>query len=77
MNLATLYRNHPDLALLIDDDPPHLVACHDCGLHYPPREMLGIGYGRRVCVPCFERREDTEWGEWLDRLAKEGRGVTA
>lgn len=76
MNLATLYRDHPDLAMLVEDARAHLVSCHDCGHHYLSREMhhlildVGCIY---VCDTCFERRQDVVWAEWQDRLAKEGR----
>jgi len=72
MNLVSLYRDHPDLALLLDADHPHLVACRDCGLRFPPAEMIHHD-SKRLCFACFDRRQDAAWEDWLDRLAKEGR----
>ena len=72
MNLVSLYRDHPELALLLDADHPHLVACRDCGLHYPPGEMKFYAT-ERICDDCFDRRQDIAWQDWFERLAKEGR----
>ena len=77
MNLLPLYRDHPDLAEVVLGPPVHLASCHDCGLHYPTTEMqrliLDVGCVF-VCGDCTKRRQDVAWTEWLDRLAKEGRG---
>jgi len=78
MNLVPLFRRHPELftALLdvIAGPQVHLVACHDCGLHYPPDEMNALDLqGTLGCGPCFDRRQDMAWAEWYERVAKEGR----
>ena len=80
MNLVPLFRRHPELftALLdvIAGPQVHLVACHDCGLHFPSAEMRRLILDAGcvfVCDSCFEGRQDMAWAEWYERVAKEGR----
>ena len=72
MNLAGLYRDHPELAEVILGPPVYLASCHDCGQRFPPAEMIHHD-SKRLCFACFDRRQDSEWQDWLDRLAKESR----
>jgi len=72
MNLAGLYRNHPELAEVILGPPVHLVKCADCPHHFPP-DQLYVGGDALLCATCFDRRQDIAWLELYDRLAKEGR----
>ena len=75
MNLTALYRNHPELAEILDDRP-RLLKCGDCPHHFPP-DQLYHGGDALLCATCFDRRQEVAWAEWRDRLAKESREVEA
>lgn len=70
MNLITLLRDHPDLAMLLDDARQHLVKCGDCPHHFPP-DQLYHGGDRLLCATCFDWRQEVAWKDWLDRQVKE------
>ena len=76
MNLTALLRNHPDLALFLDDAREYLVQCGDCPHHFPP-DQLSHGGDRLLCSPCFDRRQEFAVAEWHERRAEESREVTA
>lgn len=76
MNLVSLLRNHPDLAMLLEDAREHLVKCGDCPHHFPP-DQLYHGGDALLCATCFDWRQEVAWAEGQDRMAKESREEAA